>query len=102
MHADTPVQLVQDPLYPTFTDDGQAPVIFDWPIATANSSGAFPNVNYSLIQSQMAQFFPNTVRRASLRASQTQTRMPSASSTRCASDIVMFACVCWEVSLRLP
>ncbi len=51
---------MQDPLYPTFTDDGQAPVVFDWPIATANSSAAFPNINYSLIQSQMAQFFPNT------------------------------------------
>ncbi len=51
---------MQDPIYPTFTGDGQAPVVFDWPIATANSSAAFPNVNYPLIQSQMAQFFPNT------------------------------------------
>ncbi len=51
---------MQDPIYPTFTDDGQAPVIFEWPIATANSSGAFSNVDYALIQSQIAQFFPNT------------------------------------------
>ena len=51
---------MQDPIYPTFTDDGKAPVVFDWPIATANSSDTFSNVNYALIQSQMAQFFPNT------------------------------------------
>ena len=51
---------MQDPIYPTFTDDGKGPVVFDWPIATANSSDTFPNVNYALIQSQMAQFFPNT------------------------------------------
>ena len=51
---------MQDPIYPTFTDDGQAPVKFDWPIATANSPGALPNVDYALIQSQMAQFFNNT------------------------------------------
>ena len=51
---------MQDPIYPTFIDDGQAPVKFDWPIATANSPGALPNVDYALIQSQMAQFFPNT------------------------------------------
>ena len=34
---------MQDPTSPTFTDDGQAPVKVDWPIATTNSplAGAF-------------------------------------------------------------
>ena len=50
----------QDPVYPAFTDDGVPPVIFDWPVATAGSSGASSNVDYNLIKTQMAQFFPNT------------------------------------------
>ena len=50
----------QDPVYPVFTDDGVPPVVFDWPVATAGSSGAFPNVDYNLIKTQMAQFFPDT------------------------------------------
>ena len=29
-------------------------------MATAGSSGAFPNVDYNLIRTQMAQFFPDT------------------------------------------
>ena len=36
------------------------PVVFDWPVATAGSSATFPNVDYNLIKTQMAQFFPDT------------------------------------------
>ena len=35
-------------------------VVFDWPVATEGSSGAFSNIDYNLIKTQMAQFFPNT------------------------------------------
>lgn len=51
---------MQDPVYPAFTDDGVPPVVYDWPVAIAGSPGAFPNVDYNLIKTQMAQFFPDT------------------------------------------
>ena len=62
-HSTPPDRLLpveQDPVYPAFTDDGVPPVVFDWPVATVGSSGAFPNVDYNLIKTQMAQFFPDT------------------------------------------
>lgn len=45
---------------PKFTDDGVPPVVFDWPVATKGSPGAFSNLDYDAIQNQINQFFPDT------------------------------------------
>ncbi|BDA45853.1 hypothetical protein COCOBI_07-6400 [Coccomyxa sp. Obi] len=48
------------PVVPKFTDDGVPPVVFEWPVATKGSPGAFSNVDYDAIQAQINQFFPET------------------------------------------
>ncbi len=45
---------------PKFTDDGVPPVVFEWPVATKGSPGAFSNVDYDTILTQIKQFFPAT------------------------------------------
>ncbi|CAL8470546.1 g10088 [Coccomyxa elongata] len=57
-HVTTPPE--KAPIVPKFTDDGVPPVVLDWPVATKGSPGAFPDVDYDAIQTQINQFFPDT------------------------------------------